>query len=101
MTFGQRIDAPGGGVGAEHLLAPRIPDLERTRLGVMRSGTPTARCARPQPRSPARRTGRAPEFRHEVLMQCDAFGVPDLVPVVVDHPFSTIAIDAMPHLVYI
>jgi hypothetical protein len=55
-----------------------------------------------QDRSRAPRlSAQAPEFRHEVLMQRDAFGMPDLVPVVVDHPFSTIAIDVMPYLVYI
>jgi hypothetical protein len=43
------------------------------------------------PSSSARRTARAPEFRHEALMQRDAFGMPDLVPVVIDHPLSTLS----------
>jgi hypothetical protein len=30
------------------------------------------------------------EFRHEAEMQRDALGMPDLVPVVIDHPLSTL-----------
>ena len=75
------------------------------------------------PGSPARSRGRAPEFRHEALMQRNSFSMPDLVPVVIDHPQSArraeqaipqrvriwlgvmraeraIAIDAMPYSVY-
>jgi hypothetical protein len=29
-------------------------------------------------------------FRHEALMQRDALGMPDLLPVVIDHPLSTL-----------
>lgn len=31
------------------------------------------------------------EFLHEANMQRDALGMPDLVPVVIDHPLSTLA----------
>ena len=31
------------------------------------------------------------EFRHEAEVQRDALGMPDLVPVVIDHPLSTIS----------
>jgi hypothetical protein len=30
------------------------------------------------------------EFLHEALMQCQALGMPDLAPVVIDHPLSTL-----------
>jgi hypothetical protein len=30
------------------------------------------------------------EFRHEALMQREALGMPDLAPVVIDHPLSTL-----------
>jgi len=30
------------------------------------------------------------EFRHEAEVQRDALGMPDLVPVVIDHPLSTL-----------
>lgn len=30
------------------------------------------------------------EFRHEAEMQRDALGMPDLVPVVIEHPLSTL-----------
>ena len=43
------------------------------------------------PGGPARRTGRAPEFRHEALMQRDGFGMLDLVLVVIDRPLSTLS----------
>jgi hypothetical protein len=33
---------------------------------------------------PGRRTGRAPELRHEALIQRDAFGMSDLVAVVIE-----------------
>jgi hypothetical protein len=33
----------------------------------------------------------APEFRHEALRQRHAFGLVDLVPVVIDHPLSTLS----------
>jgi hypothetical protein len=31
------------------------------------------------------------EFVHEAEMQCAALGMPDLAPVVIDHPLSTIS----------
>jgi hypothetical protein len=31
------------------------------------------------------------EFLHEALMQRDALGMPDLAPVVIDHPLSTLS----------
>ncbi len=31
------------------------------------------------------------EFVHEAEMQCAALGLPDLLPVVIDHPLSTIS----------
>jgi hypothetical protein len=31
------------------------------------------------------------EFLHEANMQRDALGMPDLVPVVIDHPLSTLS----------
>jgi hypothetical protein len=31
------------------------------------------------------------EFVHEANMQRDALGMPDLVPVVIDHPLSTLS----------
>ena len=31
------------------------------------------------------------EFLHEANMQCDALGMPDLAPVVIDHPLSTLS----------
>jgi hypothetical protein len=31
------------------------------------------------------------EFRHEAEVQRDALGMPDLVPVVIDHPLSTLS----------
>jgi hypothetical protein len=81
---------PRGVVGTERLLAPRIPDLEGIGLGVLDDTKWNANrlLRKTLPGSPARRTGRAPEFRHEALMQRDAFGMPDLVPVVIDHPLS-------------
>jgi hypothetical protein len=30
------------------------------------------------------------EFLHEALTQCRALGMPDLAPVVIDHPLSTL-----------
>ena len=30
------------------------------------------------------------EFVHEAEVQCDALGMPNLVPVVIDHPLSTL-----------
>ncbi|HUC69645.1 MAG TPA: hypothetical protein VMS01_00480 [Stellaceae bacterium] len=30
------------------------------------------------------------EFLHEALMQCQALGMPDLAPTVIDHPLSTL-----------
>jgi hypothetical protein len=30
------------------------------------------------------------EFLHEAEMQCQALGMPDLAPVVIDHPLSTL-----------
>jgi hypothetical protein len=30
------------------------------------------------------------EFVHEAEMQCQALGMPDLVPAVIDHPLSTL-----------
>jgi hypothetical protein len=45
---------PRGAVAAERSLAPRIPDLEGMRFGVLDDTSgPTACCARPRPRSPA------------------------------------------------
>jgi hypothetical protein len=31
------------------------------------------------------------EFRHEAEVQRDALGMPDLAPVVIDHPLSTLS----------
>jgi hypothetical protein len=31
------------------------------------------------------------EFLHEANMQCDALGMPNLAPVVIDHPLSTLS----------
>ena len=31
------------------------------------------------------------EFLHEAEVQCDALGMPDLAPVVIDHPLSTVS----------
>jgi hypothetical protein len=31
------------------------------------------------------------EFRHEAEVQRDALGMPDLVPVIIDHPLSTLS----------
>jgi hypothetical protein len=31
------------------------------------------------------------EFLHEALVQCQALGMQDLVPVVIDHPLSTLS----------
>jgi hypothetical protein len=83
---------PAGRRRGRTLLTPRIPDLEGVRLDVLddtkwnanrllrkiAAGLPTAR-----------RTGRAPEFRREALMQRDVFGPADLVRVI-DHPLSTL-----------
>ena len=30
------------------------------------------------------------EFVHEAAMQCEALGMPDLAPAVIDHPLSTL-----------
>jgi hypothetical protein len=31
------------------------------------------------------------EFLHEAEVQCDALGLPDLAPVAIDHPLSTLS----------
>jgi hypothetical protein len=61
---------------------PRIPGLEGVRLDVLDDTKWNANrlLRKTGPGSPARRPGRAPEFRHEALRHRDAFGLADLVP---------------------
>jgi hypothetical protein len=82
---------PRGVVGAERWLAPRISDLEGMRHGVLddREWNANRLSRETATGEPGSAQSRAPEFRHEAPIQRDAFGIPDLVPVVIDHPPST------------
>jgi hypothetical protein len=67
------------------------PPAAGRRKPASAADTPTACCGRPRPGSVARRTGRASELHHEASRQHNSFGLPDLVPVVIGHPLSTLS----------
>jgi len=84
---------PRGVVGAERL-TPRIPDLEGVRLGVLDDTKWNAnrllrKTAAGQPGLGAQVA--LPSSAMKALMQRDSFRMPDLVPVVIDHPLSTLS----------
>jgi hypothetical protein len=98
---------PRGVVGAECLLAPRIPGLEGIRLEVIDDTKRDAN--RPLRKAAAGQPGSAPSSRSRVP-PCSSDGAwrvrhAVLVPVVIGHPLNmsgrgAIAIDAMLHSVY-
>jgi hypothetical protein len=69
---------PCGVVEAERLLAPRIPHLEGMRLGVL-----------DDTKRNANRLLRKTAAGKPGPLQRDAFGLADVVPVVIEHPLST------------